>query len=154
MGKSVDAKLKQLLQRGGEADPGAALDTIKGPAIEHGLAWCVADCDKARSRSAVFRAIVKAVDFPEFFGNSFDALYDCLSDTLLDQKAGVVLVLDRLHSADPGIVQDGNDFMQTLQDAVDFAQENGRVFIYAINHAGKHPEPVPGVVHNWSDAPE
>ena len=66
----------------------------------------------------------------------------------------MVLVLDKLHSADPGIVQDGHDFMQTMQDAVDFAQENGRVFIYAINHAGKHPEPVPGVVHNWSDSPE
>ena len=65
-----------------------------------------------------------------------------------------MLVLDKLHSADPGIVQDGHDFMQTLQDAVDFAQENGRVFIYSINHAGKHPEPVPGVVHNWSDSPE
>ena len=154
MSKAVDSKLKQLLQRGGEAEPGQTLEAIMGPATERGLAWCIADCDKARSRSAVFRAIVKAGDFPEFFGNNFDALYDCLSDTLLDQKAGVVLVLDKLHSADPGIFQDGHDFMQTMQDAVDFAQENGRVFIYAINHAGKHPEPVPGVVHNWSDSPE
>ena len=41
MSKAVDSKLRQLLQRGGEAEPGQALDAIRGPANERGLAWCV-----------------------------------------------------------------------------------------------------------------
>src|SRR5690625_8050476 len=60
-----------------------------------GITVMVANCDRARSRSAVLRAIAKAVDYPQFFGNDMDALYDCLSDTLVDQATGLSLCLDR-----------------------------------------------------------
>jgi RNAse (barnase) inhibitor barstar len=153
MGKTVDSKLRQLLQKGGDIDPTSGLDALEAASKERGLNWCVADCEKARSWSAVFRAVVKAVDYPQFIGGSFDALYDCLSDSLLDQKDGLVLILDKLHSADPAIVNEGNEFLQILNDAVQFAQENGRVFIYAIHHAGKHPDAIPGKVNSWSDEP-
>ena len=154
MGKAVDPALRQLLKRGGDFDPLTGRDLVSEAAKEHGLAWCVADCDKARSRSAVFRAIVKAVDYPQFFGSDFDGLFDCLRDTLQDQKdGGLVLVLDRLHSADPAIVMDGHQFLQVLNDTVSYARENGMVFIYGIHHAGKHADDKPGVVHNWSDEP-
>ncbi|ETH99666.1 barstar domain protein, partial [Bordetella pertussis STO1-CHOM-0012] len=56
---------------------------------ELGMSLLVADCDRARSRSAVLRAIAKAVDFPEYFGGNLDALYDCLCDTVLDHKTGI-----------------------------------------------------------------
>ena len=153
MGKTVDSKFRQLLQKGGAIDPAQGLEALEAAAKERGLSWCVSDCEKARSWSAVFRAVVKAVDYPQFIGGSFDALYDCLNDSLLDQKDGLVLILDKLHSADPAIVNEGKDFIQILNDSVQFAQENGRVFIYAIHHAGKHPDAIPGKVNNWSDEP-
>lgn len=153
MGKTVDPKLRQLLQKGGDFDPSSGLEVLEVAAREHGLAWCVADCEKARSWSAVFRALVKAVDYPQFISADFESLFDCLSDTLLDQKDGLVLVIDKLHSADPAIVDQGNEFLQALNDAVSFAQDNGRVFIYGIHHAGKHPDATPGKVTSWSDEP-
>jgi len=154
MGKTLEPKLRQLLKRGGDFDPLSGRDVVAAAAKEAGLAWFEADCDKARSRSAVFRAIVKAVDYPQFFGADFDGFYDCLCDTLLDQKeGGFVLILNNLHSADPAIVSDGEQFLQVLNDAVEFAHENNRVFIYGIHHAGKHPDATPGVVNAWSDAP-
>jgi len=153
MSKTGQAALRKLIERGGEFKLDSDLDALQEAAAQASLAWCVADCEKARSWSAVFRSIVKAVDYPEFFTSGFDGLYDCLCDTLLDQKAGVVLTFDKLHSADPAIVNEGQQFLQVLGDAVDFARENGRVFIYAIHHAGKHEAATPGVVHNWSDEP-
>lgn len=153
MGKTVDPKLRQLLQNGGDIDPTKGLEVLEAAARERGLAWCVADCDRARSWSAVFRAVVKAVDYPQFFSADFESLFDCLSDTLLDQKEGVVLIFDKLHSADPAIVEQGKAFLQTLNDTVTFAHENGRVFIFGIQHAGKHEEATPGKVNNWSDEP-
>lgn len=153
MGKTVDPKWRQLLQNGGDIDPTKDLEVLEAAARERGLAWCVADCDKARSWSAVFRAVVKAVDYPQFFSADFESLFDCLSDTLLDQKEGVVLIFDKLHSADPAIVEQGKAFLQTLNDTVTFAHENGRVFIFGIQHAGKHEEAAPGKVNNWSDEP-
>ena len=43
--------------------------------------------------------------------------------------------------------------MQTLNEAVSFARDNGRVFIYGIHHAGKHEDAAPGKVNSWSDEP-
>ena len=87
MGKTLEPKLRQLIKRGGDFDPQSGQDVVAAAAKEAGLAWFAADCDKARSRSAVFRAIVKAVDYPQFFGANFDGLYDCLCDTLLELTA-------------------------------------------------------------------
>ena len=151
MGKTGDTKLRQLLQKGGEFDPQSYTDVLRAEAAAHSMAWCVADCDRARSVSAVFRAIVKAVDYPQFFGSSFDGLYDCLCDTLLDQKVGVVLLMDKLHTGDPAIATEGVAFMQVMSDTLDFARENDRVFLYGIDHAGKHAEDTPGIVRSWSE---
>ena len=110
-----------------------------------GLTAYVVDCDRARSRSAVLRAVVKAVDFPEFFGGNLDALYDCIGDTVLDQKNGLFLWFDKLHSGDPALADDAKAILAVCEDVVEFAKNNDRCFTYAVVHAGKHPDPEPGV---------
>ncbi len=120
-------------------------DDAVAQAREQGLAAFVVDCDRARSRSAVLRAVVKAVDFPEFFGGNLDALYDCLCDTVLDQKTGMLLWFHNLHSGDPALADDANAILDVCADAMEFANSNGRVLVYAVQHAGKHPDPEPGI---------
>ncbi|HLS17504.1 MAG TPA: barstar family protein [Paenalcaligenes sp.] len=110
-----------------------------------GLTVMVANCDRARSRSAVLRAIAKAVDYPQFFGNDMDALYDCLCETVMDQPEGLYLWLDALHTGDDVIGQATADIVQSLDDVADYATNKGRKFIYTIIHAGKHADPEPGV---------
>jgi RNAse (barnase) inhibitor barstar len=114
-------------------------------ATEAGLAAYVVDCNRARSRSAILRAVVKALDFPEFFGSNLDALYDCLCDTTLDQKAGLFLWFRDLHSGDPALAEDALAIESVCNDVVEFGQNNERQFAYAIQHAGAHPAPEPGV---------
>ncbi|CAM4377166.1 barstar family protein [Bordetella muralis] len=138
--------LQRQLSSGGAIDHGdLQKDAVDEAARELGLAFMVAECDRARSRSAVLRAIAKAVDFPEYFGGNFDALYDCLCDTVLDQKTGFVLWLVKLHSGDPALADDAAQIESVCADVVTFAQENGRSFSYIVEHAGKHPDPEPGV---------
>ena len=98
-----------------------------------------------RSVASALRAIAKAVDFPMYFGGNFDALYDCLCDTVLDQKVGVVLYLQKLHSGDPVLEEDASRIETVCADAADFARENGRLFTFVIEHAGAHPMAEPGV---------
>jgi RNAse (barnase) inhibitor barstar len=150
MSKQSDRQLRDLLKKGGalEADHAAEFRVL---AEQGELSWSEADCSRARNRSALFRAVVKAVDYPQFFGGSFEGLYDCLSDSIQDQRAGLVLVFKDLHSADPAIEPDLAELHQVLQDVVDSAVESGRVFIYCIEHGGKHADDAPGVVHNWSE---
>ncbi len=114
-------------------------------AAESGLTALVVDCDRARNRSAVLRAVVKAIDYPEFFGGDLDAFYDGLCDTLLDQKEGLFLWFRHLHSGDPALAEDAQAIQSVCDDVVEFAANNERRFAYAIQHAGAHPEPEPGV---------
>ncbi|MBB5215152.1 barstar family protein [Parapusillimonas granuli] len=138
--------LQSKLQKGGLIDVSAvsqaeALDAAKAA----GMTALVVDCDRARSRSAVLRAVVKAVDFPEFFGGNLDALYDCLCDTVLDHKQGLFLWFDNLHSGDPALAEDSEAILAVCEDVVEFASNNDRHFTYGVVHAGKHPDPEPGV---------
>ena len=138
--------LQKKLQKGGAIDlPVSAREEAVDAARQAGMAAFIVDCDRARSRSAVLRAVVKAVDFPEFFGGNLDALYDCLCDTLLDNKQGVFLWFHNLHSGDPALTEDAKAIIQVCDDAVEFAANNERHFVYTVVHAGKHPDPEPGI---------
>lgn len=150
MGNQSDRQLQALLKQGGEFVP-QNMEQVHQAAIGAELAWCIADCSKARNRSALFRAVVKAVDYPQFFGGSFEGLYDCLSDSIMDQRSGIVLVFKDLHSADPDIEKDLSQLAQVLQDVVDNASEQGKVFLFCVEHGGKHPADQPGIVRNWSE---
>lgn len=138
--------LQKKIQKGGLIDVSAVSQSdMLTAASDAGLAAFVVDCDRARSRSAVLRAVVKAVDFPEYFGGNLDALYDCLCDTVLDQKSGLFLWFHNLHSGDPALADDAEAILSVCADVVDFASNNDRRFAYSILHAGAHPAPEPGI---------
>lgn len=138
--------LQKKLLKGGLIDASlASREDMLAAAREAGMSAFIVDCDRARSRSAVLRAVVKAVDFPEFFGGNLDALYDCLCDTVLDQKVGLFLWFHNLHSGDPALEEDSVAIENVCNDAVEFAANNGRIFAFHIVHAGRHPDPEPGV---------
>lgn len=138
--------LEKQLKKGGQLDPAkVTFESLAEQSQALGMACHRVECDRARSRSAVLRAVVKAVDFPEFFGGNLDALFDCLCDTVLDQKVGLFLWFHNLHSGDPALEEDAKAIEVVCEDVVEFASNNGRVFGFAIQHAGKHPEPEPGI---------
>ena len=137
----------EILQKGGLVDVASSeQDEVFKAAEQAGVTAFVVDCDRARSRSAVLRAVVKAVDFPEFFGGNLDALFDCLCDTVLDQKTGLFLWFHNLHSGDPGLQEDAVAIQAVCDDVVEFAANNSRSFAYHIVHAGRHPDPEPGLL--------
>lgn len=143
--------LAQALQRGGAIDPDLAdAAGLEAAAAEHGLTFFTADCDRARSRSAVLRAIAKAVDFPVFFGNDMESLYDCLADTVQDQRQGVLLYLQKLHSGDPALENDAGHIRTICENLADALTGTGKVFAFVIEHAGRHPDPEPATSQTWS----
>ena len=152
MSRQASRQVPKLLRKGGQFNPGSDLESLQAGAQEAEFAWCVADCSKARNRSALFRAVVKAVDYPQFFGGAFDGLYDCLCETVDDQKSGLVLLFDRLHSADPTLEGDIDELKSTLEDVASYASDAGKAFVFGFQEAGRHADDEPGHVHNWSDA--
>src|SRR5690554_6851757 len=153
MVNSIDKQVQKLISQGGEFDGQSDLDAVKASLEGAEIACYRADCSKARNRSAVFRTVVKAVDYPEFFGSSFDGLYDCLNETVMDQRVGLALLFDNLHSADPDLEKDLPRLLEVLNEVADYAKDQGKVFLFGLKHSGKHSEAEPGVVHNWSETP-
>lgn len=107
-------------------------------AANAGITVLEVDCDRARSRSAVLRAIAKAVDFPEFFGSNLEALYDCLTDTIMDQEKGLLLWFSKLHTGDSNLAPDAQAVLDVCTEAVEFAVNNEKVFTFVVEHAGQH----------------
>lgn len=66
------------------------------------LGYWIVEADASRwDAAAMFEAVARALDFPEYFGNNLDALNDCLSDVAEGQygwpreAAGLAVVLRR-----------------------------------------------------------
>lgn len=146
MAKKTIGTIKQILLKGGELSQDVKEQgNLKTQVEAAGLSFFVADCGKARNRSAILRALAKAVDYPVYFGSDMDALLDCLSETLLDQKNGMVLWIEQLHSGDPSLTGDVSELLRVLAETLAYAKEKKKVFAYFIEHVGEHSAPEPGV---------
>jgi RNAse (barnase) inhibitor barstar len=122
--------VQQNIQAGGQVSGNAG--DLLAAARSLGYAVFEIDCDRAKSKSAVLRAIATAVDFPEYFGGNLDALLDCLTSTVLDQAGtGALFTLGNLHEEEPGVAEHLDDILQTFADAADYVQDNGKVIAFA-----------------------
>jgi|SRR5699024_9436273 len=135
--------LSQVFNKNGLIDVEASnREAMLSTATQLGLGTFVVACDKARSRSAVLRAIVKAVDYPEFLGSDLEALYECLTECLFEEKQGLYIWLDKLHTGDPLLGEHATAILATFSEAAAHATDEGKVFCYSVEHAGPHVDPV------------
>ncbi|GAA5233853.1 barstar family protein [Verticiella sediminum] len=127
---STHDSLQEEIRKGGQVQ--AAEDALAGAAGALGYAVFPVDCARAKSKSAVLRAIATAVDFPEFFGGNLDALLDCLTATVLDQPGpGALLLLKDINGGEPALAEHLEDIMTTFADAAEYVRDNGKVLAYA-----------------------
>src|SRR5690625_984789 len=135
--------LSQAFKKNGLIEVEATVrEAMLSAAADLGLGTFVVACDKARSRSAVLRAIVKAVDYHEFLGSDLEALYECLTECLFEEKQGLYLWLDKLHTGDPILGEHAQAILATFDEAAAHATDEGKVFCYSVEHAGPHADPV------------
>ncbi|MBU4611242.1 barstar family protein [Achromobacter sp. GG226] len=122
--------LQALIQQGGmlQTHPREPL-----AAAAEALGYVVfdVDCSRAKSKSAVLRAIASAVDYPEFFGSNLDALLDCLTATVLDaQRPGALVLLVGINAEEPGVGEHVDDILTTFSDAAEYVRDNGRALAF------------------------
>lgn len=53
----------------------------------------IIDCAVIDTKAAFHQALAQALDFPDYYGNNLDALYDCLTENREDRE----LVLNNWH---------------------------------------------------------
>lgn len=86
------------------------------------------DLSQARSAEALHRIFAKALHFPEWYGNNWDALADALSDMSWNEADGYLLILQRLEVLEKNSPDAHEVLMQILADAVAAWREQGVAF--------------------------
>jgi RNAse (barnase) inhibitor barstar len=69
---------------------------------EYILKWCIShqckiyelDGEKMKTYESCFEEIVEKFNFPDYFGNNFDALLDCISDSEILQGEAFLIWID------------------------------------------------------------
>ena len=74
-------------------------------------------------KSRLLQNIAAALRFPEWFGNNWDALEDCLSDLSWHDAAGHVLLFDRVTPGD-----DLGVLMDVLRSSAEYRAGRGKPF--------------------------
>lgn len=98
-------------------DPRPLLQAAERAGLRH---WSV-NLQGVADKPALMMRLAQALSFPGDFGYNWDALYDTLSERLLDEPAGVLLTL--LECGD--LMQaDGEDF-ERLMEVLDAVVEDG-----------------------------
>jgi hypothetical protein len=101
---------------------------IERSAGQHHLRLLVADLSSCRSTAAVLSQLGHALDFPDWYGANFDALFDCLTDPDWQPAAGHVLLIgggDTFRLSDP---EDFAMLLEVLRSAADSRRETGQPF--------------------------
>jgi RNAse (barnase) inhibitor barstar len=89
-----------------------------------GLEVCTVHLRQASDKAALLRAVAAALAFPEWFGENWDALEDCLTD--LSWRPGGHVVLVEGHERLPGEVS--RTFVEILASAAGFWAARGTAF--------------------------
>lgn len=141
----MNAKNEQfnIFEEGGDlSSSGLALDRCEAAAKSAQLGFFEVQVGRAKSKSAVLKSIARTLDFPEHFGSNLDALYDCLTDMVVEHPKGLCVVLRGLHTREPALGEHVPALRQVLEDAAAFARERQRCFTFYIEELDAMVEPL------------
>jgi Barstar (barnase inhibitor) len=87
---------------------------------------------RAHGKEALLKAMAAALDFPDWFGQNWDALEDCLSDLSWREAAGHVLLFEQAGDDDDvGVLAD------VLRSAAEYWAGRGKPFFAVFVDPGR-----------------
>jgi hypothetical protein len=129
---------------------------LRHDAFPSEFAVAVLDGTKAGTRAGFFQEIARALQFPDYFGRNWDAVYDCLTDFNWLPADGYVLVLDgfdHLAMNEPGQWEIG---LKVLREACAFWRPLSRPMYVLLGGSGELAPGVPPLPSacrtSWHDA--
>jgi RNAse (barnase) inhibitor barstar len=104
-------------------------EDVEGAARDAGLTVFRIDIRKMRDKKDFLDQIAKTLQFPEWFGNNWDALNDCLTDLeWLPSTRGYVLVFEHSEHFGSRHAQEFENAIVVFQAASEFWKTQGRPF--------------------------
>lgn len=120
--------------------PGSAA-ALCAAAADNGFVCRRLDLADCAGKSDLLRRFATALDFPDWFGQNWDALDDCLGDLSWLPAAGYVLVLEHAAGLHTGHRADFDTALDMLRSAATGWRDQGVPFWVFVDLAGN---PAPG----------
>jgi RNAse (barnase) inhibitor barstar len=95
---------------------------LQAEATATGQHFLYAYCAHALNKQEVLSTIADSFGFPSYFGHNFDALYDCLTDSVhkAGQQNGFVVVIEHLPNTEYFDKELRETLLDVFRDAADY----------------------------------
>lgn len=98
------------------------------------LRYFTVDITDVHNKAQLLGRLAEALEFPDYFGNNWDALYDVLCDDAWFGDTGVVLHLKHSASFEKLAAHDWLTLRETLEEAIDYWRSSDLPFWVFIDH--------------------
>jgi len=105
---------------------GSMVKGMENSAVEKGQQIFHVDLAKSASKSGLIEAIAAAMNFPDYCGNNWDGLEECLRD--LKESKGWLLVFENADALLGLPTADLSVFLSILSDTAEFWKNEGHLF--------------------------
>lgn len=106
---------------------------------EKGLAFFSIDGRNIDDKDAFLKEAALSLDFPEYFGNNWDALADCLTDMSWHEAEGFVVVYKHFDALADHSPEDFAAALDIFRESADYWRNQGKAMF--ILFCGKGPRP-------------
>lgn len=83
-------------------------------------AFFLLDCKEVKTKAQFLRAAARALRFPDYFGENWDAFADCLTDLGWIEERGFVVFLKSFDAAASAVPKDMATALEIFQDAASY----------------------------------
>ena len=124
---TLDARLRELERAGPYVAP-PNLEAVAKAAKKAGMALLRVDLKGVHDKQGLLDAIATALKFPEWFGENWDALEDCLTDLSWQKARGYVLVLEHCAELAKHAPRELEVAVEVFENVAEYWQEQDRPF--------------------------
>ena len=98
------------------------------------LRYFLVDIADVRNKTQLLDRLSEALEFPDYFGHNWDALYDVLCDETWFGDVGVVLHLKHTTSFEKLVADDWLTLRETFEEAIDYWRATDLPFWVFVDH--------------------
>ncbi len=112
---------------------------------ERGFAFFHLEGQDVRDKDQFLKQVARALGFPEYFGNNWDALADCLTDMSWHEKDGFVILYDHFDSLAQYSPRDFEMALDIFKESAEFWHKRGKALLVLLYGKSRQVAELPGI---------
>ncbi len=137
----VDHKFSGVYLLEGTGSKGA----VEKFGAKHGLAVFVLDGKKALGKEEFLEHIAKALHFPDYFGNNWDAFEDCLTDMSWQEAKGYIMLYQDFGVFAERSPEQFGVALEIFKDSAEFWRTHKKLFLILLHGTGPKDMDLPSL---------